>query len=222
AVGIDSDFLREATPTTKCEDRLTDLEVCHLGSDRNHFACHFAAGREWEYRLKLILVLNDQHIREVDPTSFHGNQNLSWPGNRIRSFSKNKLLGASKLCTKDCFHKRTKRYRNIEIKFVCFPNGARYEVQNSKSIILISFESAANKLEMGRDQLIRKTLEQLSKLPDQKIKEVSDFTEFLLHKIENQILTEGIQKMVSDSDTFHFLEEEEELYTEGDLKEKFK
>lgn len=73
---------------------------------------------------------------------------------------------------------------------------------------------------MGRDQLIRKTLEQLSKLPDQKIKEVSDFTEFLLHKIENQILTEGIQKMVSDSDTFHFLEEEEELYTEGILKKK--
>lgn len=75
---------------------------------------------------------------------------------------------------------------------------------------------------MSRDQLIRKVLDQLSKLPDQKVKEVSNFTEFLLYKIENQILTEGIQKMVSDSDAFHFLEEEEELYSEDDLKEKFK
>lgn len=52
---------------------------------------------------------------------------------------------------------------------------------------------------MTRESLIQKTLSHLAQLPDQKVKEVSDFAEFLLFKIDNQILTEGIQKMVSES-----------------------
>jgi hypothetical protein len=75
---------------------------------------------------------------------------------------------------------------------------------------------------MTRESLIEKTLQHLAQLPDQKVKEVSDFAEFLLYKIDNQILTEGIQKIVSESKTFDFLEDEEEIYTVEDLKEKFK
>jgi hypothetical protein len=59
-------------------------------------------------------------------------------------------------------------------------------------------------------------------IPDQKLKEVSDFAEFLLKGIEDQILTEGIQKLVSDSKTFSFLDEEEDLYSTEDLKERYK
>ncbi|MEQ8238596.1 MAG: hypothetical protein RIA69_05245 [Cyclobacteriaceae bacterium] len=75
---------------------------------------------------------------------------------------------------------------------------------------------------MTRETLIKKTIDNMSKLPDQKLKEVSDFAEFLLSKIENQIMTEGIQKLVSDSKTFKFLEGEEDLYSLDDLKEKYK
>jgi hypothetical protein len=75
---------------------------------------------------------------------------------------------------------------------------------------------------MTREILIKKTIDNLTKLPDQKLKEVSDFAEFLLNKIENQLLTEGIQKIVSDSKTFEFLESEEDLYSVDDLKEKYK
>jgi len=75
---------------------------------------------------------------------------------------------------------------------------------------------------MTRQVLIQKTLENISKLPDQKLKEVSDFAEFLLSKLEDQLLTEGIQKLAMDSKAFQFLNEEEELYTEADLKEKYK
>ena len=75
---------------------------------------------------------------------------------------------------------------------------------------------------MTRQVLIQKTLENISKLPDQKLKEVSDFAEFLLSKLEDQLLTEGIQKLAGDSKAFQFLNEEEELYTEADLKEKYK
>lgn len=62
----------------------------------------------------------------------------------------------------------------------------------------------------------------MAQLPDQKVKEVSDFAEFLLYKIDQQIVTEGIQKIVSESQSFDFLDDEEEIYSEKDLKEKFK
>jgi len=75
---------------------------------------------------------------------------------------------------------------------------------------------------MTRQVLIQKTLENISKLPDQKLKEVSDFAEFLLSKLEDQLLTEGIQKLAMNAKAFQFLNEEEELYTEADLKEKYK
>jgi hypothetical protein len=75
---------------------------------------------------------------------------------------------------------------------------------------------------MTRETLIKITIDNLAKLPDNKLKEVSDFAEFLLNKIENQIMTEGIQKLVTDSNSFQFLENEEDLYSSDDLKERFK
>ena len=55
---------------------------------------------------------------------------------------------------------------------------------------------------MTRETLIKHTIDNLAKLPDQKLKEVSDFAEFLLKRIENRIVTEGIQKLVTDSSTW--------------------
>lgn len=75
---------------------------------------------------------------------------------------------------------------------------------------------------MTREKLIQKTIDKLTKLPDQKLKEVSDFAAFLLKKIENREITEGIKKLASDSKSFKFLEEDEGLYTTADLKERYK
>lgn len=75
---------------------------------------------------------------------------------------------------------------------------------------------------MTRDKLIKKTIDHLSRLPDQKVKEVSDFAEFLLSKIEDHIITEGIQKMAAESKSFKFLDEEENLYSVSDLKENYR
>lgn len=74
---------------------------------------------------------------------------------------------------------------------------------------------------MSKETLIKKTLESLEKLPEQKIKEVADFVDFLIYKIENQLITEGIQKLSESSKSLSFLEEEEELYSRSDLKEDF-
>lgn len=75
---------------------------------------------------------------------------------------------------------------------------------------------------MTREKLIEKTIDRLSKLPDKKLKEVSDFAEFLLSKIEDRNLTKGIQQVASESKSFKFLEDEEDLYSTSDLKEKYK
>ena len=74
---------------------------------------------------------------------------------------------------------------------------------------------------MSRETPIRKTIKNLAKLPDQNRKAVSDFAEFLLSKIDEKLILEGIQKLTTNSLAFRFLEEEEDLYTVNDLRETF-
>jgi len=74
---------------------------------------------------------------------------------------------------------------------------------------------------MTREILIKKTLGTLSRLPQDKISEVSDFADFVLKKYEEEILRKGVEKLIIDSKTFNFLKEEEDLYSIDDLKEKF-
>jgi hypothetical protein len=77
-------------------------------------------------------------------------------------------------------------------------------------------------VEMTKEKLIKKTLETLTKLPQDKILEVNDFADYILEKYDREILQKGIEKIVSESGSFDFLIDEEELYTKDDLKEKFK
>lgn len=74
---------------------------------------------------------------------------------------------------------------------------------------------------MLKNTLINRTVETLSKLPNEKVKEVSDFVDFLYKKYEEEALQKGIQSLVSDSSSFYFLKEEEDLYSVEDLKEKY-
>jgi len=72
-----------------------------------------------------------------------------------------------------------------------------------------------------RETLINKTIESLSKLPNDKIREVSDFTEYILKKYDEESLLKGIEKLVSDSNAFQFLKDDEDLYTVNDIIEKY-
>jgi len=75
---------------------------------------------------------------------------------------------------------------------------------------------------MTRQTLIKKTIDNISRLPDQKLLEVLDFAEYLLSKIDDKIITKGIQNFTMNSKAFKFLEDEEDLYTRDDLKEIYK
>ena len=75
---------------------------------------------------------------------------------------------------------------------------------------------------MTRQVLIDSTINKIRQLPDMRIKEVNDFADFLLSKIDDKIILEGNQKMIADSKSFAFLKEEEDLYKVEDLKERYR
>ncbi|MBM4166745.1 MAG: hypothetical protein FJ218_07525 [Ignavibacteria bacterium] len=73
---------------------------------------------------------------------------------------------------------------------------------------------------MNKQNVIEKTVQYLHILPEEKLVEVSEFAEFLYQKQEEVILQKGIQELVSSSESFKFLEEEEDLYTLDDVIKK--
>ena len=75
---------------------------------------------------------------------------------------------------------------------------------------------------MTRESLINKTMEVLTKLPQDKVTEVADFADYIFKKYDEEILQKGIEKLVSTSKAFNFLKTEDDLYTVNDLKERYK
>ena len=75
---------------------------------------------------------------------------------------------------------------------------------------------------MSREELIKTTIENLKQLSDTKIQEVSDYVSFLSSKIDDKIILEGIKKITSNSKSYDFLQDEEELYKLSDIIEKYK
>jgi hypothetical protein len=75
---------------------------------------------------------------------------------------------------------------------------------------------------MTREAIIERTVQILNQLPQEKAVEISNFADFVIKKYEEQLLTENIQKIVSENETFHFLNEEESIYSVTDLKERYK
>ena len=73
---------------------------------------------------------------------------------------------------------------------------------------------------MNKDTLIKRTKNTLSRLPQNRVIEISDFADFLMRKHEEENLQKGIEKLVSDSKSFDFLNEDEDLYSLDDLKKR--
>jgi hypothetical protein len=74
---------------------------------------------------------------------------------------------------------------------------------------------------MTRQAIIQHTANIISKLPQDKAEEISDFADFVMRRYEENLFTEGIQKINTDSSSFDFLKNDEDLYTEADLKEVY-
>ena len=74
---------------------------------------------------------------------------------------------------------------------------------------------------MNRELLLKDALNKINKLPNAKLEEINDFADFLLTRLDDQFINENIKELTSNSTSFDFLKEEEEIYDESDLKEKF-
>ena len=74
---------------------------------------------------------------------------------------------------------------------------------------------------MTRQAIIDRTIRAINQLPNEKAQEISDFVDFVIRRYEEAQLTEGIQKLTAQSQTFDFLNDEEDLYSEADLKEVY-
>ncbi|NOZ46006.1 MAG: hypothetical protein GXO79_04405 [Chlorobi bacterium] len=76
---------------------------------------------------------------------------------------------------------------------------------------------------MEKEKIIKRTIKRLRLLPENKIKEIDDYVDYLLKKYhEESIIQIGIEKLVQESKSFEFLGEDDDLYSIDDLKEKYK
>lgn len=75
---------------------------------------------------------------------------------------------------------------------------------------------------MTKQIIIERTLKAINQLPEDKAEEISDFADFVFKKYEEQELSKGIQKLATESQSFDFLQTEEELYSVSDLKVVYK
>lgn len=74
---------------------------------------------------------------------------------------------------------------------------------------------------MTRQAIIERTIRAINQLPEDKAEEISTFAEFVMKQYEELQLSQGIQEMAAGSSAFDFLNDEEDLYTESDLKEVY-
>ena len=74
---------------------------------------------------------------------------------------------------------------------------------------------------ISKQAIIDRTIKAINLLPVDKAEEISDFADFVSKRYEEQLLAQGIQQLAAESKTFNFLNAEEDLYTEADLKEVY-
>jgi hypothetical protein len=74
---------------------------------------------------------------------------------------------------------------------------------------------------MTRQAIIERTIKAINQLPEEKAEEISDFADFVTKRYEEHLLMQGIQQLTSDSQTFDFLYNEEDMYSIADLKEVY-
>ena len=74
---------------------------------------------------------------------------------------------------------------------------------------------------MTKQTIIEKTVLIINQLPEDKTEEIFDFADFLMKRHEEYSLNKDIQNMLSQGNSFDFLNQEEELYSEEDIKEKY-
>ena len=73
---------------------------------------------------------------------------------------------------------------------------------------------------MTKQAIIEHTVNVINQLPEDKAVEISDFADFLIKRHEDVQLSKDLTSLAS-GESFDFLNDEEDLYTESDIKEVY-
>ena len=73
---------------------------------------------------------------------------------------------------------------------------------------------------MTKQAIIDHTVNAINQLPEDKAVEISDFADFLIKRHEDIQLSKDLTSLAS-GESFDFLNDEEDLYTENDIKEVY-
>lgn len=70
---------------------------------------------------------------------------------------------------------------------------------------------------MTRQQIIEETVDILERIPLEKLEEIRNLLNEYYARREEEIFERGFKKLSSESHSYDFLEEEDEIYTVNDL-----
>ena len=79
-------------------------ELSHTRTDAFDHAGKFASGREWEWRLGLVLAGDDQRVEEVQSDRLDLGHDLAGAGDRIGNVRDLKVVGRTEMAAEDGFH----------------------------------------------------------------------------------------------------------------------
>lgn len=74
---------------------------------------------------------------------------------------------------------------------------------------------------MTRKAIIEKAITAINKLPNDKVEELLNFADSLMKNLEDKNFSKNIMYLSETGHALDFLNEEEELYSTDDLKEKY-
>ena len=101
---IGQHFLREAAIADRDRHAVADFEVRHAFAQRLHDAGDFAARRERQRRLELVLVLEHQHVGKVHAAGLDRDQHLVLSGRRRGHLAQFHFLRRPVMRAKHGFH----------------------------------------------------------------------------------------------------------------------
>jgi hypothetical protein len=75
---------------------------------------------------------------------------------------------------------------------------------------------------MDRQILIEKAIRYLNRLPEKKAADALGYIESLYEEKDDALLSKGITRLAEQSQSLAFLDDEEDIYTVSDLKERYR
>lgn len=99
------DLFGKAAPAGQRHDPVTDFEVADFFAHVTDHACRFATRREREGRLELVLALDNQGVREVDPGGMHVQQDFVLLDRRAGDLFQHQGFGGAEGFAQHSFHR---------------------------------------------------------------------------------------------------------------------